>query len=145
MKQTYQEQIQRFNCLSKELDALYHRAARKLGMADSSLLVLYTIYEKGDSCLLYDIYSESGVSKQTINSALRKLEQDEILYLKQEKGKTKRVCLTENGREYMKKTAVRLFEAECNAFCGWTEEEMAMHLMLLEKYNRSFREQIENM
>lgn len=145
MKNTYYDKVQRVNCLTNDLDAIYHQAARKLGVSDSVLLVLYMIHEKGDGCLLYEIWKESGISKQTINSALRKLETDQILYLKQDKGKTKRVYLTDTGKEYMMQTAGRLLEAESDAFHDWTNEELELYLKLLEKYNCSFREQIEKM
>lgn len=145
MRKNYYEKIQRVNCLSNDLESIYHQAARKLGVSDSVLCVLYMIHEKGDHCLLYDICSGSGISKQTINSALRKLENDEILYLEQDKGKAKRVCLTEKGKAYVAQTAARLFEAECNAFNDWTDDEVDLYLRLIEKYNVSFREQIEKM
>lgn len=143
MKKTYHAQMQRVNCLSKELDAIYHQAALRFGISDSVLLVLYMIYEKGEPCLLSDICRESGTSKQTINSAIRKLEQEGVLYLEADKGKTKHICLTEQGKVYVAETAARLFEAECNAFADWTEEEMEQYLHLMEKYNRSLRAQME--
>lgn len=145
MKKKYYDKMQKVNFLTHDLDAIYHQAARKLKVSDSVLYVLYMIYEKGDHCLLYDICSESGISKQTINSAIRKLEKEEILYLEQDKGKTKRICLTEKGKVCIEQTAVRLLEAECSAFDGWTDEEINMYLKLIEKYNDSFREQIKKM
>ena len=66
--------IHRINYLNAELNALYHHASLKLGLTDSAAMVLYTIYDNGENCLLSDIYKQSGVSKQTVNSAIRKLE-----------------------------------------------------------------------
>lgn len=139
----YQERIHRVNCLSNELDAIYHQAARKLGISDSVMLVLYMLYERGGTSPLLEICAESGTSKQTINSALRKLEKEEILYLEQEGRKTKRVCLTEKGKLYVNQTAARLFQAECSAFDDWTDEEVKQYLTLMEKYNESLRKQVE--
>ena len=144
MKNKYQEQIQRVNCLTNDLNGLYHQAALNLGLSDSSLFVLYMLYNKGDNCLLNDICKESGISKQTINSALRKLESDGILYLEQDKGKTKRVRLTEKGKNYILQTGARLLEAECHAFDDWSDTEVEQYLNLMEKYNASFRVQIDN-
>ena len=124
MKNKYQDQIRRVNCLTNDLNALYHQAALKLGVSDSALFVLYMIYDKGDNCLLYDICKESGISKQTINSALRKLESDGVLYLEQDKGRAKRVRLTEKGRRYVAQTGACLFDAECNAFNDWRDDEI---------------------
>lgn len=145
MNQDHRQVLHRLNCLAKDLDALYHQAARQLGVADSVLIVAYTLHEKGDGCFLYDIYSDSGVSKQTINSAMRKLEGDGLLYLTQDKGKMKRVWLTDSGRDFVSRTAKRLFGAECRALDGWTEDELAEYVSLMTKYNQCFRRELDHM
>jgi len=145
MKDRTSDKIHRINYLNTEIEALYHRASWKLGLTDSASIVLYAIYDSGGSCLLSDIYKQSGVSKQTVNSALRNLEKKGILFLEQHSGRTKKAALTDTGKEYVKKTVARLFEAETAAFESWTEEEMNAHIGFLEKYIDSFREQIEKM
>ena len=65
------KEMRRFNYLLSETDAAYHEAALRLGMSDSTMQVLYAICNNGDSCPLSEICSQSGISKQTINSALR--------------------------------------------------------------------------
>lgn len=137
--------LHQVNCLSNDLNALYHQAARKLGVSDSVLITVYEVYERGDGCLLSEIYKDSGVSKQTINSAIRTLEQEDILYLESAGGKMKRVRMTEKGREFVTRTASTLSAAECSAFDGWTAEELAQHVSLLARYNQAFRRAIEQM
>ena len=137
--------IHRINYLNAELNALYHHASLKLGLTDSAAMVLYTIYDNGENCLLSDIYKQSGVSKQTVNSAIRKLEKERIIYLEQRSGRTKKVVLTDTGKEYVQKTVARLFDAEAAAFASWTEEEINAHIGFMEKYIDSFREQIEKL
>lgn len=143
MENAYYNAVLRVNCLNSDLEAIYHQFARQVGISDSALHVLYVVHEKGGSCPLYDIRRESGISKQTINSALRKLEDEGILYLEQDKGRTKRVCLTEKGKALTDRTAAPLFEAECSAFNGWSDQEISQYLNLMEKYNVSFRQEIE--
>lgn len=109
------EKIFRINCLTEDIDSLYHQVALKFRMSDSILFVLYMVYINGEQCLLYDIYKSYGISKQTINSAIRKLENNDIVYLEKHNGKAKKVCLTDKGKSYIKQNAARLFEAECNA------------------------------
>lgn len=145
MKRDYREVIHKVNSLANDLDSIYHQAARKLGIADSVMFVCYMINEKGNGCLLHDICCECGMSKQTINSALRKLEKDDILYLKQDKGKTKRIFLTKKGEKFIGATAGSILEAEINAFSGWSDEEFEMHLKLMEKYNNALRKEINKM
>lgn len=137
--------IHRINYLNAELNALYHHASLKLGLTDSASIVLYTIYDNGEDCLLSDIYKQSGISKQTVNSAIRNLEKKHIIYLEQLSGRAKKVVLTDTGKEYVRKTTARLFDAEAAAFASWTEEEINAHIGFMEKYIRSFREQVEKL
>ncbi len=137
--------IHRITYLNGELDALYHQASLKLGLTDSASIVLYTLYDNGEDCLLSDIYKQSGVSKQTVNSAIRNLEKKRMIYLEQHSGRTKKVVLTDAGKAFVQKTIARLFDAEAAAFSSWTEEEISAHIGFMEKYIRSFREQVEKL
>lgn len=145
MKTQGREKVRKVNCLSNDMNSLYHQAARKLGMADSVLIVLYAVYEKDGRCRLCDICTENGISKQTVNSAIRKLEEERVLYLERDGAKTKRVCLTEKGKAYAERTVARLYEAECNVFEAWDKDEFEQYLRLMEKYNFSLRAEIEKM
>lgn len=135
-------EIHRINYLTSEMEALYHQASLKLGITDSVSIVLYTIYDNGENCLLSDIYKKSGISKQTVNSAVRGLEADGILYLKQYTGKAKRIALTEKGKEYVNQTVAKLYEAEVRAFESWSSEEINTYIRLMEEYVDCFRKQI---
>lgn len=133
----------KINFLSSEIEALYHQASLKFGISDSVSIVLYTVYDAGESCLLSDIYKKSGISKQTVNSAIRGLEADDILYLEQYTGRAKRVVLTDKGRNFAKQTVAKIQEAEVRAFDTWSEEEICTYIHLMEKYVHCFRKQIE--
>ena len=145
MKRNDADMMYRVNCLASDLDALYHQAALKLGLSDSVMFVLYLVYERDGKCPLNAICRETGISKQTINSAIRRLEKDEIIYLEQSGGRAKTVCLTDEGREYADRTVARLFRAERGAVDGWAEDEIERYLRLMEKYNEHVRGQIEKM
>ena len=139
------EHIHKINNFITVLNALYHRAAVKLGISDSVFVVLYEIFDEGDECLLTDIYKKSGISKQTVNSALRSLEKDEIVYLEKIDGRTKKVVLTEKGKVFVKNTVARLYEAEARAFSDWTDEEIKDYLARSENYIRRFVEEIDKL
>lgn len=134
------KELKRYNHLMNEIDAAYHAMSLKLGLSDSAMIVLYTICEHGTSCLLQDICRTSGISKQTINSALRKLEADGILYLEPASTKNKRVCLTDKGKSLAANTAVKMMEAENDIFSSWVEEDVEKYLTLTERYLNEFRE-----
>lgn len=139
------DSICKINCLNEEIESLYHQASVKLGVSDSVSFVLYITYINNGKCLLYDIYKSSGISKQTINSAIRKLENEDIIYLEKYNGKSKIVCLTEKGKEYTNQTAKKLYEAEFSTFKDWDEKEMELYLKLMKKHRNSFKKQIEKL
>ncbi len=135
----------RINYLTSETDALYHLASVKLGISDSVSIVLYTLYDPDKSCLLSDIYKKSGVSKQTVNSALRKLEKDGILRLSNHSGKLKKVTLTEKGVAFAEKTVAKLLDAEIRALEDWSSDEINTYIALTEKYLECFGKQVREL
>ena len=139
------KEMRRFNYLISETNAAYHEAALKLGMSDSVMQILYTICNSGDSCLLGEICSLSGISKQTVNSALRKLEAEEIVYLEASGGRKKRVCLTDKGRALAAGTVVRLMEIENGILESWPKEEVEQYLELTRKYLEALREKMRGL
>lgn len=140
-----EEKMKRFNYLTNEIDAAYHEAALKLGLSDSAMLILYSICNNGEECLLSEIMHLSGISKQTINSALRKLESDDIVYLAAFSGRKKKICLTDKGKALVKDTVYRLIKVENEIFDSWAEEELQIYIELTQKYLSSFKEKIKEL
>lgn len=138
-------EIHRINYLTSEMDSIYHQASLRLGISDSVSIILYTIQDKGESCLLSDVYKNSGISRQTVNSAIRRLEADGVLYLEPYAGRAKKIVLTNKGQDYIRQTVARLLEAEIRAFDGWSEDEIKTHIGLMEKYMESLRRQIHQL
>ncbi len=137
------ENTKRFNYLTSEIDAAYHEAARRLGLSDSAMSILYTICLNGDNCPLSDIVSLSGISKQTINSALRKLEEAGVVETRG--GKKKQVYLTEAGKTLAQNSARRVLNIENEIFESWTDAELECYIALTEKYLLSFKEKIKEL
>ena len=137
MSKKYKNEIHKMTYLSSELDALYHLSSVKFGISDSVSIVLYTIFDAGGECLLS--------SKQTINSAIRNLEADCLIHLRQMDGRSKMVSFTEEGRTFAENTVARLFAAETDALESWSEQEVDLFLKLMEKYADSLKEQIEKL
>ena len=139
------QEIKRISHLLTETDASYHDAALKLGLSDSALKILYTICENGEECLLSDIIHLSGVRKQTINSALRKLEDEGIVFLKPAGVRTKKVCLTDKGKETVKDTVLKVMAIENKIFGSWERHELDMYIELTQRYLTALREEIKEL
>lgn len=134
--------LKRYNYLAGEIEAAYHEINMKLKMSDSAMIILYAICDQGGSCLLRDICRSFGISKQTINSALRKLEAEGVVYLENADAKNKRVCLTEQGKSLADRSARRIIEMENDIFSSWPEQDVKKYLELTERYLHDFRERI---
>lgn len=145
MSEIITEEMKRFNYLTTEIDATYHEVALKLGLSDSAMLILYTICNNGESCMLNDICKLSGTSKQTINSSLRKLESEGIVYLERANGRRKKVCLTDKGKDLTNNTVVRLIKIENEIFGLWTKTERETYIQLTQKYLTTFKEKIKEL
>ena len=135
--------LKRFNHLIGELDAVYHEASLKLGMSDSASKILYTICNFGDSCLLTDVCHLTGLTKQTVHSAVHKLEQEGIVSLEAAGNKAKRLRLTEEGKRYASQTALRILEAENEALLSWSRKDVERYLELTEQFLVSPREKVK--
>lgn len=139
------EQLRKINYLTAEMNGLYHQVSLKQGLSDSVSMVLYSLYDWGGSCMLSQIYKDSGISKQTVNSAIRKLEAEEMLYLASATGRSKKVFLTEKGMELARNTVGKLMEAEIMAFSSWSDQDVENHVGLMERYLEDFRKMVDNL
>ena len=135
--------MKRYNHLMSEIEATYHEISWKLNLSDSAMQILYTICDNGTNCLLQDICYRTGLSKQTINSAIRKLEAGNIVYLEPAGAKNKNVCLTEEGKRLADQTVRRIIQAENEIFASWSSEDVQKYLDLTEAYLSALRKKAE--
>ncbi len=140
----YNPKLKELNSLFNEIDIAYHEIALKLGLSDSAMWILYFICENGDECLLSELVSLANISKQTINSALRNLESDEIVYLELIGSRKKKVCLTDKGKELVKNTVHKLIAGENKIFNSWSKEEYDMYLHLTNRFLNELRSETKN-
>lgn len=145
MKPCISNEMKRYNYLSGEINSMYHDISLHLGLSDSAMIILYTICDNGDSCPLQEISRRSGISKQTINSAIRKLERDGIVYLKAAGAKNKNVFLTDLGKQLAQHTAIRLITIENEIFASWEKEEVEKYLELTERFLTSLKEKYKRL
>lgn len=143
MAQAPQTSLNRFNYLFGETEALYHELSQKMGLSDSATKILYTVCDNGETCLLQEICRRSGLSKQTANSALRKLEAEGVLYLEAAGPRAKRVCLTEAGRALAARTVERIIAMENDVFASWPEQDVQSYLALTERFLRDLRQRAD--
>ena len=139
----YHEYIQ----LTKAIDRVYHEMALALGLPDSVMVLLYTLYEDGEERTPTELYAEWSLSKQTGHYALMWLKERGIIELlpSPRDRRRKRVKLTEEGRRFVKKSIGPLLAAEEAAFSALQSSEQEMLVTLLTQILNQFKEEIAGM
>lgn len=121
--------------MNKEINAFYHSVAANLNLSDCAFWILYTLHESKDTLLKQSDLSENmSIPPQTVNSALKKLELDGYVCLKQIEGKMgKSIHLTKKGMTFIADNIVPVAAAEekvCESFSG-EEAESFLNLFRL--------------
>ncbi len=134
--------IRHLSQLLGELEGTYHEISVKMGISDSVCKILYTFCCFGACCPLNDICRYTGLSKQTVHSALRNLEEKGCLYLKALDGKSKKACLTDEGIALANRTALQIMELENDILASWSREERDLYIELTERFLTSLKEKV---
>lgn len=74
--------LKEFDSLYKMIDDVYHEIALSMHLTDSAFLILYCLLELGDGCSQKDICKLYSISKQTVNSSVKSLEDKGFLVRK---------------------------------------------------------------
>ncbi len=138
-------ETEQYTFLAGEINALYHEAAVKMGISDSVQNILYVLCEKGGKCQQSEISKLTGISRKTINSAIRKLEKEELVYLEQGKGRNTILCLTEKGEKFSSEKIGSLHEIENKIWNEWTVEEQQQYLTFTKKYRDGLKKYMETL
>lgn len=125
--------------LENMIESAYHEAAKKMKLSDSEFSILYVFSSHQEGCNQSVLYREGCMTKSTVNSALRKMEKKEILYLTAGEGRNTQVFLTSKGKKLMEDTVYRIIEIENEIYNGWTKEEREVFM----KLNRDFARKLD--
>lgn len=133
----------KYNCLTNEINAVYHAISQKMSLSDSASMILYTLCANDGEIELSAIPKYTGLSKQTVNSSLRNLEKDGNIILSPIDKKSKKILLTQSGRELCEITVMRILQAENSIFSSWQENERDLYFALTEKFLTQIRKEAE--
>lgn len=137
--------MKEFNIINGAINGYYHEAALKLGISDAEMNVLYVLSYEGSGCYQSLLYKNTGMTRSTVNTIIRRFEKEELLYLKSGKGRNTCVFLTEKGEKYLKDTVQKIVDIENRIFKGWPEEDRAEFLRLNQKYADELKDEIDQM
>lgn len=137
--------LRELNGVMGKINSAYHEAAVKMGISDSVRDIFYVLCDKGSGCLQSVLYKETGMTRSTVNTAIRKLEKEGILYLTKGTGKNTCVMLTEKGEIFINNTVGRLIAIEEDFFKNWTPQEQEILLNINERYAKELSRGIQDL
>lgn len=142
MNYTQSRELKENNRIYREMESIYHEICVKAGISDTDFIVLYSIVEFEDGCCQREIAKQYSISRQTVNSLVKKLVQNGCVVLESGKGHDKQIVLTEKGKAMAKQKIIPVMEAEAGVFMHMTEEERKKLLRLNAKYMEIFRQKV---
>ena len=140
MHYTQSADMTRFNWLMAETTGVYHAIAQSLGLSDSAFAILYTLSLLEEPAPLSQVVQLTGLPKQTVNSALRKLESDGRITLEAAGTRKKKLFLTPAGQTLCREKVHPVLALEDEIFAAWTQEERTLYLRLTQRYLDDLKE-----
>ena len=139
------KQLLHWNSLYQQLNETYRQYATQKGVSETTLWLLYFLCEQGGSCEQRALCRSLLDTPQTVNSSLKKLEQQGLIALKLVAGsrKNKEVSLTEAGEQFAKTIVLPLMAAEQQSFSDLSEREQLQMLTLMQKHQELLRMELE--
>ena len=144
MDKTAHTQLMAYNNNVKETDDIYRNIAKIFGLSECAFWILYTLRVEPGPLTQRQICERSYQPKQTVNSALKKLESEGYIALTHiHDQRSKQLCLTPSGVALAEKSVDLVAEAEARALLRLSEAEQAYFIALGRKFNALLREEIQ--
>lgn len=144
MNKNLTEQLDALNCQYKLFDMIYHKLAVKFGISDSELIILYEVYTMKNPPTQKDLCSIYSMSKQTINSAIKKLKNNNYITLESFKNtKNKNIILTNIGREFCNKTIAKVIEIEKSSLECLTKKQRESLITITDLYLNTLNSNVD--
>lgn len=132
--------LKEYNNLLQECNDIYRRAAKKLGVTECTLWILYSLRLEGRPVTQRSLCALMQQPKQTINSALKNMENDGFIRLAPGGDRrTREITLTEKGLELATCTADVIAMAEAKPFSELEPQEREQFLLTYRKLNSLLR------
>ncbi len=134
------KRLAEYNSIIKEHEDLYRQLAKRFGMSECSFWILYSLRETNTSITQSELCYALSQPKQTINSALKKMQDYGFIELLISQDRRKKyIRLTDKGALLAQETVDKVILLENQTFDTFTEEEQSLFLQLLHKYTDNLK------
>lgn len=141
MGETLRARLGRYNQLCRGYDDIYRQAALEAGISFVPYYILLMLCSSDTPQTQSDIQKNSFYPKQTINSAVLRLQKLGYLAL-QPQGRRKILALTDAGVDFCQRKVFPVLNAEQESFMELSPAEQEQLLLTAEKHLRLFRQRV---
>lgn len=135
--------LRHINGMLSELSSIYDKLLSAKNVPEGVFIVMSSLLDLGEGCLQKEIAEINYLNKKTVNSAIKKLQKEELIELKAGKYPNMHIYLTEKGKEYMKENIIPIIEVESKALELMPIKEFETLVESYRKYIDNFREHVD--
>ena len=137
------DKVKYVNGILCEVEKIYQLLLSQGNLSDSEYVLLFSIVEMGEGCLQKDIADRSYISKKTLNSTVKKMEQEGLIALKSGKYPNMHIYLTDKGREYVSKRILPIISTQNKMMESISDEDFENFVGNVSKYLNVFKQNVE--
>lgn len=135
--------MQQYNAIYSETTNEYHELNRRLGLSDTESIILYAV-SLDENVSQKAICGLSGLSKQTINSAVKKMIREGILESLNGR-KNEKLVPTVKGNKIIEEKVNVIVDIENRILQSWTAEEREIFIDLSRRFLNSLKEECDKL
>ncbi len=132
------------NRFYEEIDELYREVVKGTGLSQSAFDILYALYEQ-DGRRLLELGKASFLSKQTLASSVKRLEEQGLVRTEAQSRRYVQVFLTEKGHACIEASVMPVIRAEIRAISTLAPEDQALIRGLADRYATALREEFQKL
>ena len=130
------DKYEQYQAIRRKTDDEWNSAIDHCGMANSQMMIIWTLWDFGRPCTQKEICEDWYENKQTINSAAKKLIEEGYIDIapSPDNFREKLLMLTEKGKFRALRTVEKMVLAEKNAISALSEEEQSEFIRIYKKH-----------
>lgn len=137
------DKYDQFEALRRKTNDEYNSLESSFGYSRGVIMIIWTLSDFKHPCTQKEICADWCESKQTINSAAKKLEAEGIINIvpSPDNFREKLLVLTEKGNNLASKTVEKLLKAERAAFARLSDDEQDELIRISQKHYDFIKEE----
>lgn len=143
--QTKDNKYELYEQLRRKEDDIYDETISSFGFSNGVMMIIWTLCGLKRPCTQKEVCDFWYESKQTINSAAKKLIEEGYIDIapSPDNSREKLLTFTEKGKFLAMRTIEKMMEAERTAFARLSENEKNEIVRITKKHNDFLREEFE--